>query len=78
MAGLIIFVIIMAHIFLRLAAVMSDKESQVNLLAFGLFWGLAGLLIGDCFDTLLRGPGVAMELFWAAVMIFRISKKDEA
>jgi O-antigen ligase len=83
LAGLAIFVIIMAHVFKRLASVMAarDGEQAVSgtdgILAFGLFWGLIGLLIGDCFDTLLRGPGVAMELFWVLGMVFGISKETK-
>ncbi|MCB4792500.1 MAG: O-antigen ligase family protein [Elusimicrobia bacterium] len=37
--------------------------------AFGLFWGIIGIMFGDCLDTLLRGPGVAMELFWLTGLI---------
>jgi hypothetical protein len=77
LAGFAIFVIIMAYIFRGLAVIMKDKASPVNYLAFGLFWGLVGFLTGDCFDTLLRGPGVAMELFWVCGMVFRVYREEK-
>ncbi len=78
LAGLAIFVIIMVHIFSRIVPVMLDKDSSVNVFAFGFFWGLAGLLIGDNFDTLLRGPGVAMEVFWVTGMILRVCRDESS
>lgn len=44
-------------------------------LAVGLFFGIIGILIGDMFDTLLRGPGTAMEVFWLSGLIFGITRK---
>ena len=75
LAGFAIFVIIMASILMKLAAVMGSKDGFADAAAFGLFWGLLGLLVGDCFDTILRGPGVAMELFWALGMVLRNTRE---
>jgi len=77
LAGLLIFIIIIALIFKRLLTILHLSDNPANVFAFGLFWGLIGLLIGDCFDTILRGPGVAMEFFWALGIVFRLSNEFE-
>jgi O-antigen ligase len=78
LAGLIIFVVIIVLIFKRLLTILHLPDSPANMFAFGLCWGLLGLLIGDCFDTILRGPGVAMEFFWALGIVFRLSKEKRS
>ena len=77
LAGVLIFVIIMFNVYRKLFRIMSVDEGTVGLFGFGIFWGLTGLLIGDCFDTLLRGPGVAMEFFWLFGMVLRLSRENK-
>lgn len=62
--GLSIFAIIMYCIFGKLYLIFKTESGLLGSAAFGLIWGLIGVLVGECFDTLLRGPGTAMELFW--------------
>jgi len=62
--GLSIFAIILYCIFEKLYLIFKTESGLLGALAFGLMWGFAGVLAGECFDTLLRGPGTAMELFW--------------
>jgi O-antigen ligase len=45
------------------------SDTFVKAMAFGLFFALIGVMLGDTMDTLLRGPGVAMELFWFTGML---------
>ena len=49
--------------------VFVSSETFVKAMAFGLFFALIGVMLGDAMDTLLRGPGVAMELFWFMGML---------
>jgi O-antigen ligase len=68
--GLLIFVLALYLIMKRLWIISKNGDVQLASLGLGLFWGLTGILIGDCFDTLLRGPGTAMELFWLTGLLF--------
>jgi len=73
-AGGIVFAVMLFLIFKRLWTMSSNtKDSAMRALAYGLFWGFSGVLIGDCFDTLLLGPATAMELFWLIGITFRQS-----
>jgi O-antigen ligase len=66
LTGTVLFTGILIVLLLGLKKVSVVSSGFERMLATGLIWGFAGVLIGDCFDTLLRGPGVAMELFWLA------------
>ncbi len=59
--GFILFGIIILLIFKNLY--ISYKEEH-SILALCLLFAWISFLIGDCFDTVLRGPRVAMEYFW--------------
>jgi O-antigen ligase len=52
-----------------------DPDPFLRAFGFALFWGFLGVLVGDCFDTLLRGPHTAMELFWLTGLLFGQSKE---
>lgn len=67
--GLGLFCWIVWLILSRLFNVMQCGEGFERALAFGVFWGFIGVLFGDIFDTLLRGPGTAMELFWLTGLV---------
>ena len=71
LAGLAVFIAIMFFIFKGLSKSFSSDDLFLSAAGIGLFWGLIAVLIGDMFDTLLRGPGVAMELFWLTGLVFR-------
>lgn len=67
--GAIGFMLFAAVVFLllrRLWRAGATAQSWAAALSRGLFWSFVGVLVGDCFDTLLLGPRVAMELFWLA------------
>lgn len=68
--GLGMFFVIIYLIMARLYTAMNAGEGILPALAFGVFWGFAGILLGDALDTLLRGPGTAMELFWLTGLVF--------
>ena len=75
LAGLAIFIMILYFIFKGLLKSFSSNDLFLSAAGIGLFWALIGVLIGDMFDTLLRGPGVAMELFWLTGLILRQIKE---
>jgi hypothetical protein len=56
--------------------VSAANDPYLRSLAFGLMWAFAGVMVGDCFDTLLRGPGTAMELFWLAGLVLRQAREN--
>ncbi len=64
--GFIIFGIIIFLIFKRLFFIYKKENS---ILALCLLFAWCSLLIGDCFDTVLRGPRVAMDYFWLTGLI---------
>ncbi|MBQ3835430.1 MAG: O-antigen ligase family protein [Elusimicrobia bacterium] len=59
--GFVLFCVIIFLIFKRLY-ISYKKEGSI--LALCLLFAWISLLIGDCFDTVLRGPRVAMDYFW--------------
>lgn len=69
LTGFAIFAAIFAVLLMQLWRAASSGTGFLPAAAAGLFCGIVGVLFGDCFDTLLRGPGVAMELFWAAGLV---------
>jgi O-antigen ligase len=70
--GFILFGIIILLIFKNLY--ISYKEEH-SILALCLLFAWISLLIGDCFDTVLRGPRVAMEYFWLTGLVLNKIKK---
>ena len=70
--GFILFGIIILLIFKNLY--ISYKEEH-SILALCLLFAWMSLLIGDCFDTVLRGPRVAMEYFWLTGLVLNKIKK---
>jgi len=71
LVGFFIFLAILYFTFKGLSASFGSDNLFLASAGMGIFWGLAAVLIGDMFDTLLRGPGVAMELFWLIGLVFR-------
>lgn len=76
--GMILFSGLIFYIFKRLFYVYKNKKS---LLALALIFCWISILIGDNFDTILRGPRVAMEYFWMTGLVlggtFAKNKKEE-
>jgi len=78
--GLAGFVIFILMVFYWLKTVWTAYHSGSNFnkaVSFGLFWGIIGILAGDSFDTLLRGPGVAMELFWLTGIVIGLNESEK-
>lgn len=69
MVGFVVFLIIWGLLLRRIWRVSVAAEGFVRPLAFGMFWGLVGVLAGDCFDAVLRGPGNAMPVFWLSGLV---------
>ena len=68
--GLAFFCVIIYLVLIKLYSAMNTADGMLKALAFGVFWGFIGILFGDMLDTLLRGPGTAMELFWLTGLVF--------
>ena len=64
--GFVLFCII---IFLILKNLYYEYKYNNSLLALCMLFAWVSLLIGDCFDTVLRGPRVAMDYFWLTGLI---------
>ncbi|MFA7074936.1 MAG: O-antigen ligase family protein, partial [Endomicrobiaceae bacterium] len=64
--GISIFVLMLFYIFKRLIYVYKKNNS---LLALALIFCWISVLIGDNFDTILRGPRVAMDYFWITGLV---------
>jgi O-antigen ligase len=75
--GVVLFMLITFRALQGLWAAARAGDPFVRAMAFGLFWGFIGVLIGDSFDTLLRGPGTAMELFWLTGLVLGQANIDE-
>ena len=69
LAGLGLFFLIIAWWARTALAVFLSSEGFLKAFAFGILLGGGGILLGELFDTLLRGPGVAMEFFWLAGLL---------
>ncbi|MCX5782174.1 MAG: O-antigen ligase family protein [Elusimicrobia bacterium] len=76
LVGLLIFAAIAYFIFTGLIKTFRSTDLFLAAIAIGVFWGFIGIFIGDSFDTLLGGPGVAMELFWFLGLIFSQSRNS--
>lgn len=66
LVGIIIFGCLIFFIFRRLIDVYKQYNS---LLALALIFCWISVLIGDNFDTILRGPRVAMDYFWLTGLV---------
>ncbi len=78
LAGMILFVLLIYFIFKRLVYCYKRENS---LLALALVFCWISVLVGDCFDTVLRGPRVAMEYFWITGLVLggtliNVNKKE--
>ena len=66
--GFIGFAIFLGLIFLifreGIKVVRFSNNSFKVAFSIGVMFAFAGVLVGDMFDAHLRGPGVAMDLFW--------------
>lgn len=74
--GLVLFLALFFEILRQLFIAGIKGNSFERALAIGVFWGLIGVMAGDSLDTLLRGPGTAMELFWLSGLAIGISKRS--
>ena len=72
--GFIIFSVI---IFLILMKLYLKYKKENSILALCLIFGWFSFLLGDCFDTVLRGPRVAMDYFWLTGLILAESPKKQ-
>jgi O-antigen ligase len=76
--GMLIFMSIVFFAFQGLIdAYRRFEEPFDKALAVGVAWAFVGILFGDLFDTLLRGPSLAMDIFWliGIVMGLKVHKK---
>ena len=67
--GAIGFVLFGMMIFLIMKNLYYEYKYNNSLLALCMLFAWLSLLIGDCFDTVLRGPRVAMDYFWLTGLI---------
>ncbi|MBQ1610109.1 MAG: hypothetical protein II090_04185, partial [Elusimicrobia bacterium] len=67
--GSIGFVLFCIIIFLIMKNLYYEYKYNNSLLALCMLFAWLSLLIGDCFDTILRGPRVAMDYFWLTGLI---------
>ncbi len=76
--GIIGFVLFFAMIFLILKNLYYEYKYNNSVFALCMLFAWLSLLIGDCFDTVLRGPRVAMDYFWLTGLILaKSSNKTE-
>ncbi len=71
--GFVGFVLFFCIIFLILKNLFLEYKRENSILALCMIFAWISLLIGDSFDTVLRGPRVAMDYFWLSGLL--ISKK---
>lgn len=62
--GFLIFIILFFQIFSVLYTIFKKSNGFPKALSTGLMFGIIAIFVGEFFDTHLRGPGVALELFW--------------
>ncbi|MGA2089977.1 MAG: O-antigen ligase family protein, partial [Endomicrobiales bacterium] len=67
--GFVLFAGIIYLLLQRMWSAGRSTDAFTAALGRGLFWALTGVLIGDCFDTLLLGPWTAMEIFWLSGLV---------
>ena len=56
---------------------LGRKLSKSGKLGHALLWGLSAILLGNLFDSQLRGPSVAIDLFFIAGMIIALHYDHE-
>lgn len=67
--GFLIFTIIFLQIFVKLWETYKTEKDLSKTIGIGLLFGVFTIMVGECFDTHLRGPEVAMDLFWLIGLI---------
>ena len=67
--GTIGFILFGITIFLIIKNLYYEYKHNNSVLALCMLFAWLSLLIGDCFDTVLRGPRVAMDYFWLTGLI---------
>ena len=67
--GSVGFVLFCIMIFLIFKNLYYEYKYNNSLFALCMIFAWISLLIGDCFDTVLRGPRVAMDYFWLTGLI---------
>jgi O-antigen ligase len=76
--GTIGFVLFFTMIFLVMKNLYYEYKYNNSIFALCMLFAWLSLLIGDCFDTVLRGPRVAMDYFWLTGLILaKSSNKTE-
>ena len=73
--GLVGFAIFLLMLFLIIKRLYFKYKQESSLLALCLLFAWISILIGDSFDTVLRGPRVAMDYFWLTGLILASTKK---
>lgn len=73
--GLLGFSIFFVMIFFIIKRLYFKYKKESSLFALCMLFAWMSLLIGDCFDTVLRGPRVAMDYFWLTGLILASTKK---
>ena len=69
LVGFLLFIGIIYFLLRRLWCAGTSADAFTAALGRGLFWAIAGILAGECFDTLLLGPWTAMEIFWLSGLV---------
>jgi O-antigen ligase len=64
LVGLGLFFAMVYYMFSGLIRAARTGGTAARALASGTAFALAGVLIGEMFDAQLRGPGLAMDIFW--------------
>lgn len=67
--GSVGFILFCIMIFLIMTNLYYEYKHNNSLLSLCMLFAWISLLIGDCFDTVLRGPRVAMDYFWLTGLI---------
>lgn len=78
LAGFALFCLMGVSLFTKVWKAFSESTGFLKAAAFGVFWGMVGIFAGDCFDTFLRGPRIAMDLFWLTGIVLgaRLSRNS--
>jgi O-antigen ligase len=63
--GFTIFIIMLYHLgYMPFKASVFLKNGYESGIALGVFWAVTGIAVGEMLDCLLRGPSVAMDIFY--------------
>jgi O-antigen ligase len=74
--GMVFLVTIIVQLLMGIWRATRSEDDFTRSFAVGLFWAFIGTMIGDCFDTLLLGPGTAMELFWLTGLVLGQRRRE--